>query len=88
MPSSHTENVLLVLGITLTGLYLFRNQLFSPFKATSGPSATRKKSAATNGSSNPRDFVAKMKAGVSSSLILSLSPSSSFSVLIHLLFLP
>ncbi|KAH9980241.1 hypothetical protein BGW80DRAFT_1274264 [Lactifluus volemus] len=58
-PSS--DVLVLVLGVVLAALYLFRDQIFSsspkPKSATSLPAKE------ANGHGNPRDFVAKMKAG-------------------------
>lgn len=56
-----TDIIVLALGVVLAAAYLFRDQLFSGSKQSSVPVPTK----AANGSGNPRDFVAKMKEGVS-----------------------
>ena len=59
--SASSDVVVLVLGVVLASLYLFRDQLFSssPKPKTSAPTVKE-----ANGHGNPRDFVEKMKAGV------------------------
>ncbi|CAK5270200.1 unnamed protein product [Mycena citricolor] len=59
MATSTSDVIILGLGITLAGTYLFREQLFAPSKPKIAPLPTK----AANGSGNPRDFVAKMKEG-------------------------
>lgn len=58
MASSSSDIFILALGVVLAALYLFRDQLFAASKPTSVPVSQTK---ASNGSGNPRDFVAKMK---------------------------
>jgi NADPH-ferrihemoprotein reductase len=59
-PSS--DVLVLVLGIVLAALYLFRDQIFSSSPKQKSTTSLPAKEA--NGHGNPRDFVAKMKAGV------------------------
>lgn len=59
--SSSSDVLVLALGVVLAALYLFRDQLFAAAKPKAIPISTGK---ASNGSGNPRDFVAKMKEGV------------------------
>jgi hypothetical protein len=54
--------LVLVLGVVLAALYLFRDQVFS---SSPKPKTTSLPAKEANGHGNPRDFVAKMKAGVS-----------------------
>lgn len=66
MPLASTSDVAIItVGLVVAGLYLFRDSLFSGNKSSSisVPSASK---FAENGSGNPRDFIAKMKAGVRS----------------------
>ncbi|KAI0051134.1 NADPH-dependent cytochrome P450 oxidoreductase [Auriscalpium vulgare] len=56
--SSSSDVVVLVVGIVLAALYLFRDQLFA-----SKPKSTALPTRESNGHGNPRDFVEKMKAG-------------------------
>jgi NADPH-ferrihemoprotein reductase len=60
-PSASPDVIVLVLGVVLAALYLFRDQIFSssPKPKTASPPAKE-----ANGHGNPRDFVEKMKAGV------------------------
>ncbi|KAH9942906.1 cytochrome P450 oxidoreductase [Amylocystis lapponica] len=58
---SSSDVVVLAVGLVLAAVYLFRDQLFSASKQKSVPVAPSK--AVSNGSGDPRDFVAKMKAG-------------------------
>ncbi|KAF4562582.1 NADPH-cytochrome P450 reductase [Pleurotus pulmonarius] len=61
MASSSSSDVLvLAVGVALAAIYLFRDQLFAQAKPKSVPVPTSK---ASNGSGNPRDFIAKMKEG-------------------------
>ncbi|KAF9267575.1 NADPH-dependent cytochrome P450 oxidoreductase [Marasmius fiardii PR-910] len=59
--TSSSDVLILTVGVVLAALYLFRDQLFAASKPkTSVPVPTK----VTNGDSgNPRDFIAKMKAG-------------------------
>jgi len=59
--STSPDALVLFLGIVLAGLYLFRDQVFS---SSSKPKTTTLPVKEANGHGNPRDFVAKMKAGV------------------------
>jgi NADPH-ferrihemoprotein reductase len=69
MASSSSDILILALGVIIAALYLFRDQLF----ATSKPKATLvTNSKPTNGSANPRDFIAKMKVGVRNKTIVRL----------------
>lgn len=61
-----SDVLVLVLVVVLAALYLFRDQVFSP---STTPKTTTPAVKETNGHGNPRDFVAKMKAGVCRSLI-------------------
>jgi NADPH-ferrihemoprotein reductase len=61
-----SDVLVLVLGVVLAALYLFRDQVFS---SSTTPKTTTPAVKETNGHGNPRDFVAKMKAGVCRSLI-------------------
>lgn len=61
MASSSSDVVVLAVGIILAAVYLFREQIFTG-KPKSAPVPSAKGSA-SNG--NPRDFIAKMKEGVS-----------------------
>ncbi|KAI0314013.1 putative cytochrome P450 oxidoreductase [Amylostereum chailletii] len=56
--SSSSDAIVLVLGVVLAALYLFRDQLFAT-KAKTAPVTSKE----SNGGGNPRDFIAKMKAG-------------------------
>ncbi|KAH0832201.1 hypothetical protein J3R83DRAFT_13120 [Lanmaoa asiatica] len=57
--TSSSDIAILTLGVALAGAYIFRDQIFSS-KQKAVPAAPTKTS---NGHSNPRDFVAKMKEG-------------------------
>lgn len=59
--SVSSDVLVLVLGVVLAALYLFRDQVFSSSTKAKTTSLPAKE---TNGHGNPRDFVAKMKAGV------------------------
>lgn len=63
--SNSSDVVILAVGVILAAVYLFRDQLFSGSKSNSTPVPSANKGATANGSSNPRDFVTKMKEGVS-----------------------
>ena len=60
--SASSDVVVLVLGVVLASLYLFREQLFnsSPKPKTTAPTVKE----ANGHGFNPRDFVEKMKTGV------------------------
>ncbi|KAI0250789.1 NADPH-dependent cytochrome P450 oxidoreductase [Lactifluus subvellereus] len=58
--SPSSDVLVLVLGVVLAALYLFRDQVFSSSPKTKTTSLPAKEA---NGHGNPRDFVAKMKAG-------------------------
>lgn len=58
--SSSSDVFILLLGVVLAALYLFRDQLFAVAK----PKAVSLPSKLNDGDGNPRDFVAKMKQGV------------------------
>ena len=61
-----SDNLVLAVGIGAAVLYLYRDQIFSqkPKKPRlEAPSSS--KTGVSNGTGNPRDFIAKMKAGVS-----------------------
>jgi hypothetical protein len=59
--SLSSDVLVLVLVFVLAAFYLFRDQLFS---SSSKPKTTTPTVKEANGHGNPRDFVAKMKAGV------------------------
>jgi hypothetical protein len=59
--SASLDVIVLALGIVLAALYLFRDQVFS---SSPKPKATLLPAKEANGHGDPRDFVAKMKAGV------------------------
>ena len=63
MAPSNSDVVVLAFGVILAAVYLFRDQLFSASSQKAAPTVT--KSAVTNGSGNPRNFIAKMKETVS-----------------------
>ena len=68
-----TDTVILALGIVLAAVYLFRDQLFAASKPKTGVPVSSSK---TNvGGGNPRDFIAKMKEGVSLNSVPSNRPS-------------
>jgi hypothetical protein len=69
MASPSSDVVVLTLGIILAALYLFRSSIFPSSDGKKLPPTTTK--AADNGSGDPRDFVAKMKAGVSPRILSS-----------------
>ena len=62
MASSSSDVVVLAVGIILAAVYLFRDQLFAASKPKTVPTSSSKANA---GGGNPRDFIAKMKEGVS-----------------------
>lgn len=66
--ASNSDVAILGLGVVLAGAYLFRDQIFTS-KQKVVPVAPTKTS---NGHSNPRDFIAKMKEGVCSLFFLPL----------------
>lgn len=59
--SALSEYVVIIVGVVLAGGYFFRDSLFSEAKP---PPTVQAKQANTDGG-DPRDFVAKMKSGVS-----------------------
>lgn len=59
--SASSDVIVLVLGVVLASLYLFREQLIGSSLTTKTTAAPVKEA---NGDGNPRDFVAKMVAGV------------------------
>ncbi|KAI0034604.1 cytochrome P450 oxidoreductase [Vararia minispora EC-137] len=61
--ASSTDVIVLAVGVIAAAVYLFRDQLFNKDSKSKTPVSGSKSSAADNGSANPRDFVAKMKAG-------------------------
>jgi hypothetical protein len=61
--TSASDAFVLVLGVLLATLYLFRDQLFTSSKAKLIPINSVAK--VVDGVENPRDFIMKMKAGVS-----------------------
>lgn len=63
MASPSSDVVVLGLGIVLAALYLFRGSIFPSSEGKKLPPVASKTAAAESG--DPRDFVAKMKAGVS-----------------------
>lgn len=60
--TSTSDIIILALGVGLAAAYLFRDQLSAAFKPKVAPVVVSK---GQNGSGNPRDFIAKMKEGVS-----------------------
>lgn len=56
-----SDSLVVVLGIVLAALYLYRDQLFN---SSSKPKTTSLPTSQASAHGNPRDFVAKMKAGV------------------------
>jgi hypothetical protein len=64
--SLSTDVLVLVLGVVLAALYLFRDQIFS---SSATPKTTAPPVKEANGHGNPRDFVEKMKAGVCFTLL-------------------
>jgi NADPH-ferrihemoprotein reductase len=65
MASSSSDVAILGVGVVLAALYIFRDQLFAASKPKAAPITSTK---SANGSGNPRDFVTKMKEGVSHSI--------------------
>lgn len=57
-----SDTLVLVLGVVLAALYLFRDQIFNSSSKPKTPVVSVKETNALDG--NPRDFVQKMKAGV------------------------
>ncbi|KAN0139896.1 hypothetical protein V8E53_002558 [Lactarius tabidus] len=55
-----SDSLVLVLGAVLAALYLYRDQVFN---STTKPKTTSLPAKEASGHGNPRDFVAKMKAG-------------------------
>ncbi|KAJ3914537.1 hypothetical protein F5877DRAFT_92672 [Lentinula edodes] len=60
--TSSSDVLILALGVALAASYLFRDSLFAASKPKVAPSATR---SLNDTDGNPRDLVAKMKAGLS-----------------------
>lgn len=60
--TSSSDVIILALGVALAALYLFRDSLFAASKPKVTTTSSRTLENADGG--NPRDFVAKMKAGV------------------------
>ncbi|KAK7056642.1 hypothetical protein VNI00_002359 [Paramarasmius palmivorus] len=58
--TSSSDVFILTVGVVLAALYLFRDQLFAASKPKSVPVPTK---VANGDGGNPRDFIAKMKAG-------------------------
>jgi len=58
MAPSQSDVFVLAVGVILAAVYLFRDQVFTSSSAKPAPVVTKPVS---NGSANPRDFVAKMK---------------------------
>ncbi|EIN12678.1 NADPH-dependent cytochrome P450 oxidoreductase [Punctularia strigosozonata HHB-11173 SS5] len=67
-PASTSDLVILGLGAVLAGVYLFKDQIFSSSKPKTAVPLQQK--GGSNGFSNPRDFIEKMKAGKKRLLIL------------------
>lgn len=65
MATSSSDVAILAVGVVLAALYIFRDQLFAASKPAAAPIVTNK---TANGSGNPRDFITKMKEGVSLSI--------------------
>ena len=63
MASPSSDVVVLALGIVIAALYLFRSSIFPSSEGKKIPQIASK--ATDNSFGDPRDFVAKMKAGVS-----------------------
>jgi len=63
-----SDVVVLTLGVVLAALYLFRGSIFSSSDDKKVPQLNNK--AAHAGVGDPRDFVAKMKAGVCPTFLL------------------
>jgi hypothetical protein len=64
--ASSSDVVILTIGIVLAALYLFRDQIFS----TAKPKAVSLSSKISESDGNPRDFIAKMKNGVSTHAVM------------------
>lgn len=62
--SALSEYVVIIIGVVLAGGYFFRDSLFSEAKPPPTANGHASKQVNTSGS-DPRDFVAKLKAGVS-----------------------
>lgn len=92
MGSPSSDVIVLAIGIVVAAVYLFRGTLFSSSEPKKAPTVVGK--VAQNGTGDPRDFVAKMKAAVRLDSILAFSHylTSSFPFLektaCHLLWLP
>jgi NADPH-ferrihemoprotein reductase len=64
--NSSSDIFVLVIGVVVAALYLFRDQIFVASKQKTVAPPTK----AANGTGNPRDFIAKMKEGVCTLSIL------------------
>lgn len=62
MGSPSSDVIVLAIGIVVAAVYLFRGSLFSSSEPKKAPTVIGK--VAQNGTGDPRDFVAKMKAAV------------------------
>jgi len=60
--ASSSDVAILALGVVLAAAYLFRDSIFSSSTPKAVPVVPSK---LANGHGNPRDFIAKMKDGVS-----------------------
>jgi NADPH-ferrihemoprotein reductase len=60
--ASSSDVAILALGVVLAAAYLFRDSIFSSSTPKAVPVVPSK---FANGHGNPRDFIAKMKEGVS-----------------------
>jgi hypothetical protein len=64
--ASSSDTFVLLVGVVAAALYLFREQIFTSGSKTKTPlPAASRSSALADGDNDPRDFIAKMKAGVS-----------------------
>lgn len=61
--ASSTDMIVITVGFIAAAVYLFRDQLFPAKDKLKTPVAAAKAAGGANGTGNPRDFVAKMKAG-------------------------
>ena len=67
MAQSNSDVFVLAVGVILAAVYLFRDQIFAPSVPSAAPVASK---VVSNGSGNPRDFIAKMKESVCRSYII------------------
>ena len=70
MAGSSSDVAVLAVGIVLAAVYLFKDQIFTGSKPKSVPVPAARAAA---GGGNPRDFIAKMKEGVSTLFVLYLT---------------